>query len=181
MKRLLPLLLLAVLALAPATLLAQSTPMTKYTPQGSPNTYGEWFVLSGDSLMVDDQMFAYPASVGTNYDVTGCIFYSFGKFKLEPRDANDVAVANSIAEEGLFAGVTMGPVPASDLLNIDLNALPGSRVEYTLSDLTGRSLRTGLLNGRRSTIDVSTLPAGGYVVTLRTNTAAKAVKVLVQH
>ncbi|MBL8003218.1 MAG: carbohydrate binding domain-containing protein [Flavobacteriales bacterium] len=146
----------------------------------APNQFGEWKLFDTDSLYVDDQMFAYTPAVGTSYNVTGPLFYSFGRYKMEPRDANDVEVANSI-EEGLFATATVGPVPTSDLLNIDLGALAGSRVEYTLSDLTGRSLLNGLLTNGRSTLDLSMLPAGGYLLTLRTNEAAKAVKVLVQH
>jgi hypothetical protein len=146
----------------------------------APNQFGEWKLFDGDSLYVDDQMYAYTGVVGTSYDVTGCIFYSFGEFKLEPRDANDVSVASSIAENGVFATVSLFPVPATDLLTIGLGDLAGSRVEYVLSDLTGRSLLGGVLTSERSTLDVSALPAGGYLVTLRAQGAVQAMKVLVQ-
>jgi hypothetical protein len=146
----------------------------------APNQFGEWKLYDGDSLYVDDQMYAYTGVVGTSYDVTGCLFYSFGEFKLEPRDANDVSVASSIAENGVFATVSLFPVPATDLLTIGLGELAGSRVEYVLSDLTGRMLLGGVLTSERSTLDVSGLPAGGYLVTLRAKGAVQAMKVLVQ-
>lgn len=146
----------------------------------APNSFGEWMLFSGDSLMVDDQMFAYPAVVGTNYDVTGCMFYSFGKYKIEPRDANDVSLANGIADAGLFSTVTMGPVPATDVLYIALGELSGSRVEYTFTDVTGRTVATGSFNGQRNSINVSSLITGSYIVTLRTAGAVSSTRVVVQ-
>jgi hypothetical protein len=145
----------------------------------APNTFGEWYVFNGDSLMVDDQMFAYPAMVGTSYNVTGPIFFSFGKFKMEPRDANDVEVANSIADAA-FATVTMGPVPATDVLTIALGELSGTRVEYTMTDVMGRTVATGSFNGQRNSLDVSGLTTGSYLITLRTADATSSTRVVVQ-
>jgi len=146
----------------------------------APNSFGEWKLFNGDSLMVDDQMYAYPAMVGTSYTVTGCMFYSFGKYKIEPRDANDVEVANSIADNAFFASVTVGPVPANEVLYITLGTLSGSRVEYTLTDLLGRSVANGTITGDRNTINVSALTTGSYVLTLRTAEATRSTVVMVQ-
>jgi len=146
----------------------------------APNSFGEWKLFNGDSLMVDDQMYAYPAMVGTSYTVTGCMFYSFGKYKIEPRDANDVEVANSIADNAIFASVTVGPVPANEVLYITLGELSGSRVEFTLTDLVGRTVANGTMTGDRNTINVSALTTGSYVLTLRTAEATRSNVVMVQ-
>jgi hypothetical protein len=145
----------------------------------APNNFGEWKLFNGDSLMVDDQMYAYPAMVGTSYSVTGCMFYSFGKYKIEPRDLNDVEVANSIADNAYFANVTVGPVPANEVLYISVGELASDRVEYMLTDLQGRSIANGTFTSDRNIINVSGLNTGSYVLTLRTTEATRSTIVMV--
>ncbi len=55
--------------------------------------YGEWLVndSSGD-VRIDDQMYAYSASVGVSYNITGVVNYNFSNFKIEPRDAGDISL-----------------------------------------------------------------------------------------
>ena len=146
----------------------------------APNNFGEWKLFNGDSLMVDDQMYAYPAMVGTSYSVTGCMFYSFGKYKIEPRDLNDVEVANSIADNAYFANVTVGPVPANEVLYISVGELASDRMEYMLTDLQGRSIANGTFTSDRNIINVSGLNTGSYVLTLRTAQATRSTVVMVQ-
>ena len=52
---------------------------------------GEWSIDDGTGVAtIDDKMFAFTPVVGTGYNVTGVLTYSYGAFKLEPRDANDI-------------------------------------------------------------------------------------------
>jgi hypothetical protein len=54
--------------------------------------FGEWSVNDGSgSAIVDDLGYLFtPAPEGINFGVTGPLYFSFGAFKIEPRDANDV-------------------------------------------------------------------------------------------
>ena len=56
------------------------------------NKYGEWYVDDGSgSLMVDDLIYGYYPSKGQKLDyIIGVLYYSFGNFKLEPRNAGDI-------------------------------------------------------------------------------------------
>lgn len=54
--------------------------------------FGEWSVNDGSGSAVSDDL-AYvfaPAPEGITFSVTGPLYYSFGAYKIEPRDANDV-------------------------------------------------------------------------------------------
>ncbi len=53
--------------------------------------YGEWMVNDGSGdLRVDDLMYGFTPQVGTRYNITGPLYYSYGNYKLEPRDENDI-------------------------------------------------------------------------------------------
>ncbi len=54
--------------------------------------FGEWSVNDGSgSALSDDLGYVFaPAPDGVTFQVTGPLYYSFGAYKLEPRDANDV-------------------------------------------------------------------------------------------
>ncbi|MCD6276973.1 hypothetical protein J7J69_01845, partial [candidate division WOR-3 bacterium] len=57
-----------------------------------PNGYGEWIVDDGSgNLMVDDMGVSFTPTVGDTYTITGPLTYTYGRFKIEPRDANDVS------------------------------------------------------------------------------------------
>jgi|GEM_PF-2393842 len=53
--------------------------------------YGEWELSDGiDSCRVDDKGYAYTPELNGHYDVTGVVDFSYGNFKLLPRDENDI-------------------------------------------------------------------------------------------
>ena len=54
--------------------------------------YGEWEIDDDSgSCRIDDLMFAFSPTLGTNYDVTGIVDYSFDNFKVEPKNADDIS------------------------------------------------------------------------------------------
>lgn len=56
------------------------------------NSYGEWQV--DDAVWVDDAFEHVDASVGDSYSrIIGPLYYGYGKFMIEPRDANDLVSA----------------------------------------------------------------------------------------
>ncbi len=61
------------------------------TCESLPNRYGEWYVNDGTGLiMIDDLGYPYHPVLGNCYTITGPLYYSYGQYKIEPRDANDV-------------------------------------------------------------------------------------------
>jgi hypothetical protein len=117
--------------------------------------------------------------LGQVFDVTGVISYSFGLFGIQPRDANDVNMATGLNE---ISGsvVNVFPNPANNTLTMDLGNLNG-RTEYSLTDATGRLVLSDVATSDRSTIDVSGLNNGMYVITLRNSSAVWSTQVSVQH
>ncbi len=62
--------------------------------------YGEWEVDDGSGpVRVDDLMYHYTPSEGQMFDyITGVLYYSYGNFKIEPRDENDILPVVPIQE-----------------------------------------------------------------------------------
>lgn len=55
--------------------------------------YGEWSIGDTTGFMIfDDLFYAVTPSAGNFYQVTGPLYYSFGDYKVVPRDSNDVNV-----------------------------------------------------------------------------------------
>lgn len=144
-----------------------------------PDGFGEWTInQTPGSLPVDDLMYLYIPTVGTNYDVTGVVHYANGAWKIEPRDENDVVVATGLNEAGVLAASSLYPNPAAELVTIDLGATLGN-VSYTITDLTGRAVLNGNLNNTRTRLQVDGLNSGLYTVTLRSLGSVKTMSLQV--
>lgn len=59
--------------------------------------YGEWELNDGSGpVAVDDMGVAFTPTQGVSYSVTGPLNYSYSAFKIEPRDINDIEVAEAL-------------------------------------------------------------------------------------
>lgn len=144
-----------------------------------PDGFGEWGITQpSGAYLVDDLMYAYTPEVGNSYDITGCIHYANGAWKIEPRFPADIVEATSISEN-LFGEATLGPNPATDVLRVRTGLPVGTRVQFTLTDALGRIVNSGQLNGI-GTLDVQELTTGLYHLTLRTGNGAKSFAVEVR-
>lgn len=121
-----------------------------------------------------------PPSVGQVMNITGVVSFGFGEFNLQPRSASDIETATGMAQVGVLGTVGLYPNPANAALTLDLSAING-RTKFTISDATGRVVITDMVNAERSTIDVSTLTNGMYVLTLRNGAEVWSSRVQVQH
>ncbi|MCB0781501.1 MAG: T9SS type A sorting domain-containing protein, partial [Flavobacteriales bacterium] len=82
------------------------------------------------------------------------------------RDMNDISISSGVAER--FGDVVnVYPNPTSDVLFVAFAQGP-ERAEYTLTDLTGRTVLGGILTSDRQAIALDGLTNGNYVLTLRT-------------
>lgn len=55
--------------------------------------YGEWLVDDGSGpVRIDDKGVSYTPDSGQTYNIQGPLYYSFGNYKIEPRDSGDIEV-----------------------------------------------------------------------------------------
>lgn len=149
-------------------------------PSGA--TFGIWSVDDGSGVVgIGKQMHTTSPDpvVGQVFDVTGVVSFEFSEYRIQPRNSADVSLATSIGDLN-GAQVTLFPNPATNALTLDLGTLNG-RTEYSLVDATGRIVLTDVATSVRSTIDVTALTNGMYVLTLRNNASAWSARIAVQH
>lgn len=141
-------------------------------PGGAP-----WTVNDGSAdQLVGGQMYIFTPTIGTVYNVTGCMLQYDADRTVNPRDANDIEIYNGIAE-GVLGSTIAWPNPAVDQLFVK-TATTG-RVDATLTDALGRTVRTTAFAGNTA-INVSDLRTGLYHLTLRQAESVKHIAVLVK-
>lgn len=134
---------------------------------------GEWEIDDGSgSVIVDDMGVAYVPDSGQTYTVTGPVMYSFGAFKIEPRDSNDIVPGTPIAETpaktGHFA-LSVSPTISSHSTTISLTVSRPSHAEVSIYTVSGRKVAT-LFSDRveQGSYDLSwnarSLPGGIYFI-----------------
>jgi len=129
------------------------------TADTTSNANREWTINDASgALMADDKMFIYSPAVGTVYNVTGIMDYSFSNAKILPRDASDISIATSINE---LENVTVSvyPNPASDNINFNLNI---NNATVNVLDITGKSVKTITSTSQSFNINLGGLENGIY-------------------
>lgn len=117
--------------------------------------------------------------LGNTYNITGVNYYSFSEYNIQPRMASDVEFGSGITGAGILATVSVGPNPATNLINVNLGNAAGSNVNYTLTDLQGRTVQAGQISDSRAQLSVNDMPTGLYHLTLRSNELVKTFAVQV--
>jgi hypothetical protein len=131
------------------------------------NSFNEWVVNDGSGqVKVDDFLYAFTPSVGTAYNVTGVMDFSFSEYKILPRDANDISLATTIIEKNPNS-FTLYPNPVHDYLFISFGDTEVR--EVSIKDISGKLITHQLVNGTE-TIDVSSFDSGIYLITIGNNT-----------
>jgi len=151
-------------------------------PSGA--TFGKYNVNDGTGDCVIGKVIytTTPAPVvGGVYNITGVDWYDFGEYNILPRVATDVELATGIRDAGVLATVAVGPNPTQDLIHITMGDAAATNVEYTLTDIQGRSVIAGRFHGQREQLDLGGLPAGTYQLVLRNADSARTFGVQVVH
>jgi hypothetical protein len=111
---------------------------------------GEWEINDGSgSVVVDDMGVPYVPDSGQIYTVTGPVMYSFGDFKIEPRDSNDIIAGSAITEHPVMThpfDLSLFPNITAKTVNIFLAINRSSHVEISLYTASGRKVTTLLSN-----------------------------------
>jgi predicted extracellular nuclease len=128
---------------------------------------GEWyFINTTDTAVVDDLMYAFVPALAQKYDVTGVVYYSFGEYKIEPRDSNDVVFINttSINENKNELDFSIYPNPVNSVVTISGLNLEKAEI-YSVNGKLIKKVPLSVLN----TIDVTDLENGIYVIKVIAN------------
>ncbi|HPF93797.1 MAG TPA: T9SS type A sorting domain-containing protein, partial [Tenuifilaceae bacterium] len=150
-----------------------------------PNAYNEFIINDGSAdLVVDDKLFNYLPSgsdplivVGSTYNFTGVIDYSFDEYKLLPRFAQDIELASSVSTTW-GENITAYPNPFTSTVWID-NAESASRISVV--NLIGQQVISITHDGsNRAMIPTNDLPSGVYLVTIVNNQGQKAVRKMIK-
>ena len=125
--------------------------------------FGEWIINDGSGdLYVDDLMFAYTPIFNNSYNVTGLSTFSYGAFKLLPRNASDVEQFVSISEQ-LGDLVSLFPNPVSDgVLNVNIDNFSS----FEIFDLNGKLMSQFNLNKGVQKINIQFLNPGFYIINM---------------
>lgn len=92
--------------------------------------------------------------------------------------SNTLSIAVGIEDIELLSAVKLYPNPVSDKLNIESSQ--AQAISITLTDLQGRTIRHNTFNQGTSSIDVSEVAKGMYLIQLRSGGELEVRKVLVK-
>lgn len=130
------------------------------------NGFGMWEINDGSgSLLADDDIYFYhlTAVVGSHYDVTGIGHYSFGDYKILPRDANDISLVVGINELNT-SNVAVYPNPANEQITFQLE---NNGFEVIVADITGKMVATANTVADKLTLSLDNLNNGIYFYTIK--------------
>ncbi|MCK4396233.1 T9SS type A sorting domain-containing protein [candidate division WOR-3 bacterium] len=133
--------------------------------------YGEWELDDNSGpVRVDDMGVSYVPDSGQIYTVIGPVMYSYGDFKMEPRDSNDIIEGGGISE---ISKITkeftyyIFPTISSKSVRINLTANKSTHTEVSIFSITGRKITTlfseNLKKGEHTILWNGTTTSGEYV------------------
>lgn len=128
--------------------------------------YGMWQVNDGSGavLIHNNASFTYTPNMGTHYNVSGVLNYTFSEWKVELRMASDVSEYVSVNEtEEAIARIY--PNPTASSVQIDLNR---AVKEITLYNMLGEAIHT--ISAKQSLkyqLDLSSYPSGIYFIAIK--------------
>ena len=129
--------------------------------------FGEWIVNDGSGdLIIDDLFFAFTPILNQSYSVKGVVTFSYGAFKLLPRNGSDVAGFISI-NETTENGFSMYPNPLNQS-NLNINLQNNSDIR--LFSLSGQLIKTYQLKSGNNILNLDFLKKGLYIIKCNSKT-----------
>ena len=129
--------------------------------------FGEWIVNDGSGdLIIDDLLFAYTPILNQIYSVSGVVTFSYGAFKLLPRNGSDVAGFISVNETN-ENGFYMYPNP---LNQSNLNITLQNNSDIRLFNLSGQLIKTYNLKSGNNILNLDFLENGLYIIKCNSKT-----------
>ncbi len=136
----------------------------------SPSGSYEWLLNDGSgTCVIDNLKYQYSPVLNAKYTVTGAVYYTFGNYKVEPRDANDIVQVTSteVVPASSTAQLTVS-------LNTDHSILfllnqPNDVSDISIIDMNARTVMKDV--NRQKSINISNLSRGVYI--LKINSTSK--------
>ncbi len=134
---------------------------------------GEWELDdSSGPVRIDDMGVSYIPVISEVYTVTGPLNYSFGNFKIEPRDSNDIVLGGGVSETNLQNknfSLRIFPTLIINSVSVNLSVLGKVNAEISIYGISGRKIATLVskeLNRGRYTFawNSSKIPPGIYYI-----------------
>jgi hypothetical protein len=164
-----------------------------------PSTFGEWSVDNNTTDNIGMRCDDYSNDIGFDFGldslsvnqhldfINGILYYSFGNWKLLPRNRDDIAGYHTLTgienDPMNVLEVKMYPNPVKDMLHVSLNLNQSQQVNVELRELNGRVLRTekSFLPSGIHGYDWSCkeLPSGIYMLSIAGDQFSYADKVVV--
>ncbi len=99
--------------------------------------------------------------------LAGIMYFSFGNWKLLPRDNGDITgYPLSLSADNFSYRYRIFPNPTDGLLNLDFEIEPSEAISYQVYDILGRTSKAGRLNSAFNRIDLNGMEAGQYLIRL---------------
>lgn len=126
-------------------------------------TYSEWKLNDAtvDSIKSHQLLSTYTLILNQTYNLTGPVYFSYGEYKIEPRDVNDIQVG--ITEMFNETTVALYPNPASSVICIESGETGAPNI-CRVYDIPGTEVITKTFSDNKINLDVSKLNAGLYFV-----------------
>ena len=120
-------------------------------------------------LSFNDSIAGLEVGMNAN-DLTGCFDLS-NAIEVVKVDEGPLCVTSSTRDIGSVSALNIFPNPASDAITISYEGLETNNGNLQLIDITGRPLNTVVLNQVNDNVEmnVSTYPAGYYMIRISTN------------
>lgn len=164
-----------------------------------PSTFGEWAVDINTTDNIGMRCDDYSNDIGFDFGldslslnqsldyIYGILYYSFGNWKLLPRNKDDIAgyqTISGIENDPLnLLEVKAYPNPAKDVMHVAISLTQSQQVTISLHDLTGRKViseSVKLTTGENQlTLSSTGVPAGVYMLTISSDQFSFAEKMVV--
>ncbi|MFH0895412.1 MAG: T9SS type A sorting domain-containing protein [Bacteroidota bacterium] len=127
------------------------------------DSYGYWNAKNGtDSVHMDNLFAFFTPTIGAHYNVTGLVYYTYSKFRIEPRNAADVELISGI-NESANSTFNLYPNPATDVLNIQSSK---NIAQVIITDVQGKVVSTRLVNESNIQLNTTSFLPGLYLLQL---------------
>jgi hypothetical protein len=129
-----------------------------------PDQYGVWRGEdeNGIPVIMDDDIYEYTPNLGDHLNITGCIMYGFGEFKINPRMSDDITPYSGIYEYENNVIVSMYPNPAHDILLVSADEPITTVVISNLAGMRVLEIQGNSQNNLK--LDISGLNVGVYMI-----------------
>jgi len=108
--------------------------------------YNEWMVDDGSGdVMVNDLLYTYTPSVGEFYDIRGVVDFSYGSFRIEPRNSNDIDLSSSILDDIVSLKYTLNNYPnpfnPATTISFTISSESHRKTELVIYNLKGQKVK----------------------------------------